>query len=83
LPNTIASEALLNRQLTLAWSIKEALFKWYGDGEMDFIEHLHIDTLFTDADEGRAQCRISKNDGYHLTVHWLLFNNNCISWVVS
>ena len=25
-------------QLTLAWSIKEAIFKWYGAGGVDFIE---------------------------------------------
>src|SRR5674476_25323 len=29
--------------LTAAWSIKESLFKWYGGGQVDFKEHLHID----------------------------------------
>ena len=31
--------------LTAAWSIKESLYKWYGDGEVDFKEHLHIDEI--------------------------------------
>jgi len=29
-------------KLTLAWSVKEAVFKWYGAGELDFIEHMPI-----------------------------------------
>lgn len=28
--------------LTLAWSSKEALFKWYGAGELDFKTHLQL-----------------------------------------
>jgi phosphopantetheinyl transferase len=28
--------------LTLAWSAKEAAYKWFGDGGMDFIHHLPI-----------------------------------------
>jgi phosphopantetheinyl transferase len=29
-------------KLTLAWSVKEAVFKWFGAGELDFIEHMPI-----------------------------------------
>lgn len=29
-------------KLTLAWSVKEAVFKWYGVGELDFIGHMPI-----------------------------------------
>ena len=69
--------------LTLAWSIKESLFKWYGDGEMDFIEHLHINNIVINDNSGVAYCKISKKQETSLTVHFLFFNNNCISWVVS
>jgi phosphopantetheinyl transferase len=30
---------------TLFWSVKEAMFKWYSHGEIDFLEHLHIRNL--------------------------------------
>ena len=29
-------------QLTLSWSCKEAVFKWYGLGEIDFKEHIIV-----------------------------------------
>jgi len=70
--------------LTLSWGIKESLFKWYGDGEMDFIEHLCIENIFIGVDAGGvAYCRILKDQEISLIVHFLFFNNNCISWVVS
>jgi phosphopantetheinyl transferase len=69
--------------LTAAWSIKESLFKWYGDGEVDFIDHLHIEKITASENTGSAHCRIKKNGGTLLTVQFLFFNNNCISWVFS
>jgi phosphopantetheinyl transferase len=69
--------------LTLAWSIKESLYKWYGDGELDFIEHLHIENIIADDNSGTAHCKILKNRQINLIVHFLFFNENCISWVVS
>lgn len=69
--------------LTLAWSIKESLYKWYGDGEMDFIEHMHINAILADDNSGIAHCEISKASRTSLVVHFLFFNDNCISWLVS
>jgi phosphopantetheinyl transferase len=69
--------------LTLAWGIKESLFKWYGDGEMDFIEHLQLENIIIDDNTGVANCKILKDQETNLTVHFLFFNSNCISWVVS
>lgn len=72
-----------NTFLTAAWSIKESLFKWYGDGEIDFIEHLHIEKITSDMVEGAARCRVIKFTGIELTVHFILFNGNVLSWVTS
>jgi len=69
--------------LTLAWSIKESLFKWYGDGEMDFIEHMQIQNITVDDNAGVAHCKIVKGQETSLAVHFLFFNHNCISWVLS
>jgi len=71
------------RLLTLAWSIKESLFKWHGDGEMDFIKHMQLDNIRIEDNTGIAHCKILKSQEISLTVHFLFFNNNCISWVVS
>ena len=69
--------------LTTAWSIKESLYKWYGDGEVDFIEHLHIEKIIVNDNSGVAHCKLIKGQPIELTVHFLFFNDNCISWVVS
>jgi phosphopantetheinyl transferase len=33
------------QHLTLSWSAKEAVFKWYGEGKVDFREHIHLQKL--------------------------------------
>ncbi len=79
-----ASEQMLrDNLLTAAWSIKEALYKWYGDGEIDFIQHLHIDLIELTGDEGIAHCSVSKNTHVKLEVNLLFFNSNSIAWVIS
>jgi phosphopantetheinyl transferase len=74
---------LRDQLLTATWSIKEALYKWFGDGEIDFSDHLHIDEIILQKDKGTARCRISKNTLVILDVQLLFFNDNCIAWVMS
>lgn len=78
-PYAIFSEKLL----TAAWSIKETLFKWQGGGEVDFKQHLVIDKMMLNDNEGIAQCKILKEAAVDLNVHFLFFGSNCLSWVVS
>ena len=33
---------------TLMWSCKEAMFKWYGDGQVDFKKHLQLQAIYSD-----------------------------------
>jgi phosphopantetheinyl transferase len=69
--------------LTCTWSIKESLYKWFGNGEVDFIDHLHIEKITLEDNSGVAQCKILKAGAVDLTVHFLFFNDNCVSWVLS
>lgn len=69
--------------LTATWGIKESLFKWFGDGEVDFIDHLHIEKIIREDNSGIAFCKILKYPATDLKVHFLFFNNNCVSWVLS
>ena len=79
----IENPAWFSKLLTAAWSIKESLYKWYGDGEVDFIEHLHIEKIILDDNTGLAHCTIVKKQPVRLLVHFLFFNNNAVSWVLS
>jgi phosphopantetheinyl transferase len=69
--------------LTACWSIKEALFKWKGSGEIDFKKHLRIEHIELKDNEGKAYCRFLKDGEIELIVDFLFFNDNCLSWVMS
>lgn len=69
--------------LTMAWSIKEALFKWYGAGELDFIDDMHIEEMYFDNNNGRATCMITKGKTQHLSADLMLLGNECVCWVLS
>jgi hypothetical protein len=79
-PGQVTNNAQL---LTLAWSIKETMFKWYGDGGVDFREHLHIKNISLHDNEFLAQCVLEKNEAVPLNPHGLIFNNNTLTWLVT
>ncbi|MEP7164657.1 MAG: 4'-phosphopantetheinyl transferase superfamily protein [Ferruginibacter sp.] len=69
--------------LTLAWSVKETMFKWYGHGAVDFREHLHIKNISLRDKEFLAQCELVKNEPVQLNPHGLIFNDNLLTWLVT
>lgn len=69
-------------RLTLVWSIKEALFKWYGLGEVDFSEELLLQELVRNtAQSGLAHCRVNKSQGGDVIVHWMQFEQQMLAWI--
>ncbi|TWI79322.1 4'-phosphopantetheinyl transferase superfamily protein [Lacibacter cauensis] len=71
-------------QLTsLLWSTKESLFKWYGDGGVDFREHMHIENIEGSDEEGKLICSFRKHESMSLTVHYRFLHDLVMSWVVS
>ena len=68
------------QHLTLLWSAKEAVFKWYGDGGVDFSEHILLDKL--DLAKGTVDCYFSKNNS-HLLIHYRFFEHLVLAWVVT
>jgi phosphopantetheinyl transferase len=69
--------------MTTAWSIKETLFKWYGDGELDFIDHLQIEAFNITGNTGIASCKVLKHEKVSLTIKFTFINNYCLAWVLS
>ena len=69
--------------LTIGWSIKEAMFKWYGTGEVDFKEHLNIISLEKEDNFFNAHCLLKKTGKIALTVSGTLFSGNSLVWLVS
>lgn len=65
---------------TLLWSAKEAVFKWHGDGAVDFRKHIRLFNL--QEEKNSIDCFFAK-DGSELVVHYRLFDQLVLAWVIS
>ena len=72
----------INKTATLLWSAKESVFKWYGNGQVDFKKHINVKNIIGD-DDGKINIEFVKETQQELTVHFLYFNNNFLSWVLT
>jgi phosphopantetheinyl transferase len=68
------------KDLTLLWSCKEAVFKWYGNGGVDFSEQIQLSK--NNKDSGIINCLFAKT-GDELLIHHKLFDKIVLSWVTS
>jgi hypothetical protein len=65
---------------TLFWSIKETVFKWWGDGAIDFAEHIQIKSIDL-LDQGKALIKFGKNSEIELVVEYIRYQDTWISYV--
>ena len=70
-------------KLTMAWSIKEAMFKWYGTGQVDFIEDMNIIALTKNDGDYNATCLFNKEKNLLLTLKTTLIEGNNLAWLVT
>ena len=71
----------VKKTATLLWSVKESVYKWKGSGGVDFIKHINIKSIEEKQDEGVVHCIFNKE--IPLQIHYLYFNNNFLTWVLS
>jgi 4'-phosphopantetheinyl transferase superfamily len=71
----------ITQRLTLHWSVKESVYKWWGSMAVDFKKHIAIKSISGDMNEGIVHCIFKKETD--LNVHYLFFNNNFLTWVLS
>ncbi len=69
--------------LTMAWNIKEAVFKWYGLGQINFINHIHIVSVVSSNFQSIACVSFTKNTNQILTVSCITLNKNNLAWIVT
>jgi phosphopantetheinyl transferase len=85
---TEAEQNLLSKidfedKLTMVWSIKEAMFKWYGLGEVDFKKHLQIKSVKKTEYGFTAICLFLKEPNVLLQVESISLEGNNLAWVVT
>jgi 4'-phosphopantetheinyl transferase EntD len=71
--------------VALMWSAKEAVFKWYGNGKVDFKQHMRLDGSISilARDAATLPFVFEKEKPIHLTVHGKLFRPLMMVWVAD
>lgn len=74
----------LNAQLTLIWSCKEAVYKWYGSGAVDFKKHMQVQGVQL-RDTGLFQTAMcfKKEPEQLLRLQSRFFDAVCLSFLVT
>ena len=71
------------QMLTLLWSCKEAVYKWYGRGGVDFISHIVLVNISINDNRGVVECRFIKAKEKDLNIEFRLFPGLCLAWVID
>ncbi|HYO22678.1 MAG TPA: 4'-phosphopantetheinyl transferase superfamily protein [Flavisolibacter sp.] len=70
-------------KLTLLWSCKEAVFKWWSYGNVDFSEMIRIEP-FSLVENGTIDARfIAETGTTPLQLHYRLLEGICLAWVID
>lgn len=81
LPVLPAGHADLLAFLTLLWSCKEAVYKWWSYGQVDFSEQIRLDSFDLES-EGMLEGRFfSIGNTQPLQLHYRLFEGISLAWV--
>jgi 4'-phosphopantetheinyl transferase EntD len=73
------------RQLTLLWSAKESIFKWYSLGGVNFKEHIRwTEPYFVRSGEfGQLSFSFEKNEPIPLSVYYITFDDLVLTFVYT
>ena len=69
-----------SRLTTLLWSAKESVFKWHGDGAVDFKKHIQLSKINYEA--GIIDCLFAKT-GQKLSINHIQFDKLVLAWVIN
>jgi phosphopantetheinyl transferase len=72
----------LNSKLTLLWSCKEAVFKWWSFGAVDFSEMIRLQPFMLQP-AGIIEGAFISEKVYPLQVQYKIFDGLCLAWVIA
>lgn len=70
-----------NDKLTLLWSAKEAVFKWWSYGQVDFSEMIRLQPFALKSEGCFDGVFHSTGNDFPLSIHYRLFEQLCLAWV--
>jgi phosphopantetheinyl transferase len=65
---------------TVLWSAKESVFKWYGQGSVDFRKHIQLTGI--DKTDESIVCQFAKTK-QELIIHYHDLDHLILAWIVS
>ncbi len=72
-------QSTVDQRLTLFWSAKETVFKWWGKGEVNFMQHIQLQNL--DFGTPTFKAEFTKTSAPQLlTINYQMFNNLCLTF---
>ncbi len=68
---------------TLLWSVKEAVYKWFGNGEMGFIQHMQV-VKMEGGKEGKIAMDFLRNPvPEHISIDYRMMDLFALAWILS
>ena len=70
---------------TLMWSCKEAMFKWYGNGQVDFRKHMQLQAIYRDEIRNSifTDFLFSKEKAKLLKLQTVFPDKFALSWLIT
>lgn len=69
--------------LTLFWSAKESIFKWYGKGKVDFKQNIQIENFHFNDQKGILNAAFIKEETSSLKLNFIFIDSLCIVWLLT
>ena len=76
----ILNSQFLITQLTLMWCCKEAVYKWWSYGGVDFSEKIKLQPFELQA-SGDLSVQFLLGEKTNLTLHYKIFDKFCLAWL--
>lgn len=67
--------------ITLFWSAKETIFKWYGKGALSFKRNMAILEIIQDSENSWLHAQFIKDSTTDLHIHFRFFDSLCLAWL--
>lgn len=67
--------------ITLFWSAKEAIFKWYGKGALSFKRNMAILEIIRENEHSWLKAQFIKDSTTDLRIHFRFFDSLCLVWL--
>lgn len=67
--------------ITLFWSAKESIFKWYGKGALSFKRNMAILEIVQNSENSWLKARFIKDSITDLHIHFRFFDSLCLAWL--